>query len=104
MAALPYFVRIPRSPRNRAASGISDSERSPCFCSYSDSRQLPPPATGCQYPAMVRVPAPGLEFECFQIAYGGLSCLDGRIIGVGTRPSQGWTIRGRVPRVGRRIP
>ena len=52
---------------------------------------------------MVRVPAPGLEFECFRIAYGGLGRLAGRIVGVGTRPSQGWTIRGRVPRVGRRI-
>ena len=60
--------------------------------------------TGVWLPSMVRLSAPGLEFRCFQIAYGGLRCLDGRIVGVGTRASQGWTIRGRVRRLSRRIP
>ena len=67
-----------------ALSDVSDSRRSPCFCSYSGSRRLSPPATGCQYPAMVRVPAPGLELGCFHIAYGALRRLDGRIVGDGT--------------------
>ena len=87
----------PGSPRIRAAPGISDSQTSACFSGYNDSRRLHPPATGCQYPAMVRVPAPGLEFGCFQIAYGGLRCLDGRIVGIGTRASQGWSIAARRP-------
>ena len=86
----------PGPPRITAASGISDSGRSPCFSGYSDSRRLPHPATGYQYPAMVRVPAPGLEFGCFQIAYGALRRLDGRIVRVGTDASRGWRIQGRV--------
>ena len=104
IANVRSFVRITGSPRIRAASHISDSRRSPCFSGCSGSPHLPPPATVCHDSAMVRVPAPRLEFGCFRIAYGGLRCLDGRIVGIGTRASQGWTIRGRVRRLSRRFP
>ena len=53
---------------------------------------------------MVRLPAQGLEFGCFRIAYGGLRCFDERMVGAGTRASQGWRIQGRVRRLDRRIP
>ena len=88
IAAERTYVRIRESLTNRAASDVSHSRRSPCFCRYRGSLRLPPPATGCQYRAMVRLPAPGVQFGCFQIAYGGLGCLDGRILGVGTPASQ----------------
>ena len=100
IAAARSFVRITGSPRNRAASVISDHGRSSCFTGYSGSRPLAPPATGCHDHAMVRLPAPGLEFGCFQIAYGTLRCLDGRIVGVATHASRGWRIQGRVRRRG----
>ena len=51
-------------------------------------------------PSLVRLSAPELEFGCFQIAYGGLGCLDGRIGGIGTHASRGWRIQGRVRRLG----
>ena len=59
---------------------------------------------GVRIPSLVRLSAPGLEFRCFQMAYGDFRCLDGRMVGVGTRASQDWAIRGRVRRLGRRIP
>ena len=42
----------------------------------------------------------GLSSGAFQIAYDGLRCVDGRIVGVGTRASQGWRIQSRVRRLG----
>ena len=59
---------------------------------------------GVRIPSLVRLSASGLEFRCFQMAYGDFRCLDGRMVGVGTRASQDWAIRGRVRRLGRRIP
>ena len=100
ISAVRYLVGIAGYRRNRAASGGPDSRRSPYFSGYSGSRLLPPPATGRQDPAMVRLPAPGFEFGCFQIAYGALRCLDGRIVGVATHASRGWRIQGRVRRRG----
>ena len=98
------FVRILGSPRNAVTADISDPGYLPWFSGYSGSRRLPPPATGCQYPAMVRVPSPGLEYERFRSACGRLRHLDGPIARVGTRATQGWTIRGRVRRLSRRFP
>ena len=93
IAAARTFVRIRESLRNRAASDISHSRRSPCFCSYSGSRRLPPPAAGCQCPAMVRLRAPGLEYGRFRSAYDGLRYLAGRTVAVGTRVCQDWRIQ-----------
>ena len=59
------FVRILGSPRNAVTADISDPGYLPWFSGYSGSRRLPPPATGCQYPAMVRVPSPGLSTSAF---------------------------------------
>ena len=107
ITAVRYLVRITGSPRNRAASDTADCRRSPCFSGYSGSCCLPPPATGCQYPAMVRVPAPEHEFGRFQIAYGGL---DGRIVGVRTHACQRWRIQefdvsvDGFPEQGRQVP
>ena len=98
------FVRILGSPRNAVTADISDPGYLPWFSGYSGSRRLLPPATGCQYPAMVRVPSPGLEYERFRSACGRLRHLDGPIARVGTRATQGWTIRGRVRRLSRRFP
>ena len=63
-----------RTPKNRAGSGIPDSARSPCFSGFSGAPPLPPPAVQRQIPAMVRVPALGLEVGCFRFAYAAPRC------------------------------
>ena len=50
IAAVRDFPRISGSPRNRAASGISDYETSPCYTGDCDSPRFPLPATRCQDP------------------------------------------------------
>ena len=86
--------------RHRASPTTRHLRAAPATATLGGSDRPP----GVWLPSMVRLPAPGIEYGCFRNAYGGLRCLDGRIVGVGTRASQGWTIRGRVRRISRRIP
>ena len=81
------------SGQHRGPPTSGDLRGSPATATLGGSHHRTP---GVRVPSLVRVPAPRLEFGCFRIAYCGLRCLDGRIVGIGTRASQGWTIRGRV--------
>ena len=66
---------------------------------------LQPLTTVCQYPAGLRLRAPGLELKRFQNAYGAPPPrLDGRIVGIGTPASLGPWIQGRVRCLRLRIP
>ena len=58
------------SPRNSAAPGISDSERSPPLSGNHGPLALQPTAHACQHSAKLRLPALGLEPARFQSACG----------------------------------
>ena len=98
IAAVRDFPRISGSPRNRAASGISDCSRPPpCMSGHCGFGRLQPPATVGLCPARLRLRALGLELKRFQNAYGAPPPrLDGRIVGIGTPASLGPWIQGRV--------
>ena len=103
----PPYGTSPGSPdpretgRHRASPTTRHLRATPATATLRASHYRP---LGVRIPSVVRLPAPGLEFGCFQIAYGGLRCLDGRIVGIGTGASQGWSIRGRVRRLSGWIP
>ena len=44
---------------------------------------------GVRIPSLARLRALQFVLGCFQMAYGDFRCLDGRMVGVGTRASQG---------------
>ena len=72
VAGVRWFTRRnTRSSRNKATSEISGFGKSQSFFPCSGSPSLPLLSTGCQNPALVLLPAPGLEFCCFRNAYRG---------------------------------
>ena len=116
-----YRRRIPRWCRNRdvqlpkrsgqersSASGTGRHRSRAVF--HPDHRVPPtqplqPLTTVCQYPAGLRLRAPGLELKRFQNAYGAPPPrLDGRIVGIGTPAPLGPWIQGRVRCLRLRIP
>ena len=94
----------PESPRNKGDRGsptLGDLRGSPATANLGGSHHRTP---GVRIPSLARLRALQFVLGCFQMAYGDFRCLDGRMVGVGTRASQDWAIRGRVRRLGRRIP
>ena len=91
----------PETRRDRGSPTLGDLRGSPATANLGGSHHRTP---GVRIPSLARLRALQFVLGCFQMAYGDFRCLDGRMVGVGTRASQDWAIRGRVRRLGRRIP
>ena len=102
-AAVRSFLRIIGSPRKTALPTISASGKSPCLSGYTGSGPLQPPATVCQHPARMRLPALGHAFGCLRNACCDLRYLNGRTVRVGTHGCHLWMVRRRVRRRVRRF-
>ena len=75
-----------RRPRETQRFGESRLPEISVFFPCSGTPPPPRPITGCENPAAVLVPAPGLEFDRFRSAYRGIRYVHLRFARVETRP------------------
>ena len=81
--------------RHRASPTTRHLHATPATATLRASHYRP---LGVRIPSVVRLPAPRLEFRCFQIAYGAIRCLDGRTAVMGSNTSRRWRISRRARR------